>query len=545
MLTAAVSLGVAIWSAVRAGWVPVADEALMEMRIREMPAHLPAVGVYSKFGWNHPGPAPFYLFAPFYWLGGGASSALLVGALVGHYLSLGLAWIVARRIDRIAGAGVLLAGSLLLLTTDASVLRTPWNPYAALLGGLLLVVLGWAAGERMATGLVLLAPSATVLVQTHIVTAPAAVAICVAAALATIARPCPGGASRWPPWRPIVVGSLIAAAMWVPPLLQQIFGEEGNISAILSRGAGSGDAVGLGDAVSMSSRYFAAFPAGMDRVLADADQVSTGAQVPLWLAMVVAAVWFAIRRRDHVMTRGLLVSSIGMLGAVLGVALITEGLFDYLVVILRPLSLATLAIAGATLCRSFDARARAGLVIALSTLATVVLGLVAVDQATGANPRDSYRHTVVALADAVRDEVPRGPVHLGSSSDFRAAEVQYGVMLQLERAGYDTTGPLPGGPAPPEPREPGETPVFQVIPLQDLDGLDETQWRVAYIYQPLEEPEAVALAELHDEMDSLMQQITEAHGARADALYREIKMLVAEIEELSDSRVPMALVVRR
>ena len=58
---------------------------------------LQAVGAYSRFGWHHPGPALFYLLAPFYLLGGSTEVALSAGAISINLISLlAVAWALFR-----------------------------------------------------------------------------------------------------------------------------------------------------------------------------------------------------------------------------------------------------------------------------------------------------------------------------------------------------------------------------------------------------------------------------------------------------------------
>jgi hypothetical protein len=60
---------------------PFADHALTELRTRDVGDHPVLVGLNSRDGWNHPGPALFYLLTPFHVLTRGASLALPLGAL--------------------------------------------------------------------------------------------------------------------------------------------------------------------------------------------------------------------------------------------------------------------------------------------------------------------------------------------------------------------------------------------------------------------------------------------------------------------------------
>ena len=47
---------------------PWSDHALIEMQTRSVGRDEVLVGLFSRDTWNHPGPAQFYVLAPFYWL---------------------------------------------------------------------------------------------------------------------------------------------------------------------------------------------------------------------------------------------------------------------------------------------------------------------------------------------------------------------------------------------------------------------------------------------------------------------------------------------
>ena len=62
-------------------FVPTSDIALIEMQVRDVGRHAVWKGLYSRVDWSHPGPAQFFLLAPFSWLTGGSPVGPFVGAL--------------------------------------------------------------------------------------------------------------------------------------------------------------------------------------------------------------------------------------------------------------------------------------------------------------------------------------------------------------------------------------------------------------------------------------------------------------------------------
>ena len=76
-------------------WFPVQDQAVLDLRVRDLLAwnDPPTSGAFSRYGWSHPGPAWFYLLAPFRWAFGGPDgllygSTLLFGAGVATFVTV-------------------------------------------------------------------------------------------------------------------------------------------------------------------------------------------------------------------------------------------------------------------------------------------------------------------------------------------------------------------------------------------------------------------------------------------------------------------------
>ena len=77
----------------------IGDIALIELRTRDVLSRDPPLsGVYSRYGWSHPGPLMYYVYAIPYRLLGGHADALRMTALMVNVLVLGaLAWLASRR----------------------------------------------------------------------------------------------------------------------------------------------------------------------------------------------------------------------------------------------------------------------------------------------------------------------------------------------------------------------------------------------------------------------------------------------------------------
>jgi hypothetical protein len=199
------------------------------------------VGNYSRYAWNHLGPAWFYALAFVYAPLGQQSWAFFVAALVLQALAMCLIVIVAWRIR---GAALASVTALLLLwfvfTLGLPVFTTAWPPYETILPiilFLLLVAFG-AAGSTLAVVGALLVGSYEA--QLHVGTVPT---IAIALGAMTVIRLV---GHRWPArtpllsdirGRPVMVvllalGLVTLVAMWVPVAVDELTGHPGNLTKL-------------------------------------------------------------------------------------------------------------------------------------------------------------------------------------------------------------------------------------------------------------------------------------------------------------------------
>jgi len=237
------------------------DQALVELGVREASALHRSLGVYSRFGWNHPGPVWLYVLALPYRLLGADGRALGAAVAFLHAMTAVLIVVCAarlppasRRSSAACGAAPAAALAVLVLVHafGRGAFLSPWNPYAVILPALLFLLLaagvllgrrGWAVGAVAA---------ATFLVQTHLGTVPLVLVVGgpvlllrLAAGVHTRRSANPegsrAGGGRPRPQRQArvtrpktgagrrqVAGWLFVAAAWAPPLLEQVLGS-GNL----------------------------------------------------------------------------------------------------------------------------------------------------------------------------------------------------------------------------------------------------------------------------------------------------------------------------
>jgi hypothetical protein len=158
----------------RAGraYLPMQDQALIDLRVRDVltfSSNTPLVGAYSHDWFNHPGPAMFYLAAPFTWLFGNAPWATLVAFAL--LQGLAIAW-TARLAWKTGGLNWIVMWmavvALSYLGTTPWILQRPWNPSVAFPFFILFVLQCWVVARGDPRRLLGFAFVGSFLVQAHI-----------------------------------------------------------------------------------------------------------------------------------------------------------------------------------------------------------------------------------------------------------------------------------------------------------------------------------------------------------------------------------------
>lgn len=220
---------------------PTADAAVIEMYTIHALQGRQFLGPYSQFRWHHPGPAMFYLLAPFYLAGGPTMVSLNAGALAINLISIAaIAWVVWRNAQATPVLAIALTGLMFVyLLRVHAVMASAWNPHIGVLPLLALVIMSAA----MAAGELRLLPAsalfASFICQAHIGLVPVTAAV-VTAALILLAA-CPervrrAGSVEPDQRRSLAVWANLAAWLMVPvwllPVAEELTHTPGNMTLI-------------------------------------------------------------------------------------------------------------------------------------------------------------------------------------------------------------------------------------------------------------------------------------------------------------------------
>ena len=238
--------------AVRSGWEPTDDKAIIATRAYDvLTRHAPLVGQYSMAGrvaghtTHDLGPMLYWLLAVPVRLGGPGAMAATMGA-VNAAAVVAVVALAHSRGGRALMLMTAVAVALMCRSLAAETFHDIWNPAAALFPFLLLIFLCWslACGRRRLLPAAVLV--ASFVVQAHLAfLAPTAGMLAVG--LAGMAVPRPAGGRR----ELVVVAAValaVACACWAPAAIDEVTHHPGNLSSVVraaaTRKATLGAAVG-------------------------------------------------------------------------------------------------------------------------------------------------------------------------------------------------------------------------------------------------------------------------------------------------------------
>ena len=215
-------------------WMAVGDFGTLRLRTLDVGgSHTPLVGIYSRWGWNHPGPMLFLFMAPALRLTGGAGHGLLLGALLINLGAVAGTLAVIRRSGRERSALLALSLIVLVRVIGSGELLDPWNPYVLIVPMFAATIAAWRAvlGERMAA--IVFAVAASFAVQSHVEVGLTVGLLTLAVFVALAVRAWRGpqvGRDR----RTLAITVGVGLVCWILPIWQQLTSSTGNLRAILS-----------------------------------------------------------------------------------------------------------------------------------------------------------------------------------------------------------------------------------------------------------------------------------------------------------------------
>jgi hypothetical protein len=449
----------------RERWFPSGDLAQAELHVRGFLRHPPLVGAAGRIGsleeqGSHPGPSMWLALLPTHLVFGRSAYGMLVAMVVLHLTSVTAAVWLARKVG---GAALAIAtfGAIVVALHAAGpqFLVQPWNPWAAIVPFLVFLLLV----TRVVEGQLKSAPWAVLVgshcVQSHVGYALLVGGLLVVALVAVIVRwrhEGRGAAGEGSPVRPILWSIGVLALAWLPPVVDQLRRDPGNLRILWNHFAHPDAAsVGLWAAIK-------AFAGEFNVVGGWVAGPRQPTEAPFWPGFVLMAAAFigafvlnVRRRREPLIAFQVVISAAALIGIV-SIARVFGDFYDY---VIRWMWMITVAAAAAILTtawrelravhiRSIEPRvARTAFAVA-GALAMVVAGTaMTVNGATAEVPARRDSRLVGGVTPAVADGLDPTERYLVRWHDpMSLGGVGYGVLLELERRGY-TVGVDPWGSA--------------------------------------------------------------------------------------------------
>lgn len=524
-------------------WFPSADDAFIFRRVADVGgAHTPLVGVYSRYGWHHPGPLLFWLLAPFERLGG--SSGLLIGAAAINLACLAGALATAFR--RGGAALVTWVGLLVAVFVHAlgsTLLIDPWNPWLPVTGLVWFFLLAWSVGCGDSTMWPWLIGVGSWEVQAHVGFAPVVGALLAMAFV--LGR---GWRFSWRgAWRPAVAVGLVA---WAGPLIQQAAGHPGNVQAIVSYAHHPSQSTqGWARALGVAGRQLAIPPpwitgreSNFIGILSTAS-VETGTGELALLVLLGFLAWRRGRRESALLAATAVVA---VMAGLAGLARITGLPFPYLarwmwvVALFVPLA-AGWCLAGAVRVRP---SVRTGILMLVASAAAVVGVTTAAIDSTPDLPGQPFSDGLTAIVPVTQRVLDRGHAYAIEANEAHVLGPGLGVGLQaaLEARHYRAyLGPdsvLEAGAWRTTLHRRVDATISVVSPVDPLIPFEPPAgWRLVAHWDPLTPPERARASFLEQQVRGAVGVgSATAVDVTAPVPYAEFRAHGASVADLSELR---------
>lgn len=426
------------------------DMALIELRVRDVfSADPPIAGAYSRYGWAHPGPWQFYLFAvPYRLLGTDARALQLTTLGFNVAVAATIVWLAARR-DRAAATAVGLALLALIAGIRPLSLAEGWNVTVTLLPFALTAVGCWRLLDGDRAALPITAAAAAFVASAHVgvgVVILPTVLVVLPIMVARLIRRSEGLRDPF-----VAATAAIAAIAAIPVLLDVADDPPGNAGRLLRWSLTNDEPnVGIADSLRMighaSSLSFLRDPEQPGRFLLELGPLDAGLLPGFSIALLAVALIVTHRRgwRSE-RTWCLLIMGLWATGVV-AATVITLPLGWWLVQWMQPIGWLTWSAIGLVAWRvmgDLTPARRQPDVERLAVVGAVVLGTIfVVDHARDAfaadDPNAEFVRPVDELTNAVVDTDGERPARLEFAGTSLLAETMLsGVVNRLDAMGHD------------------------------------------------------------------------------------------------------------
>jgi hypothetical protein len=455
-------------------WYPLLDLAMTEMRVRDVgTGHTPLVGLVGRLSsdgnqGSHLGPLSFWSLAPTYRGLGGSAWSLLVGVVVLNATAIALTlWIALRRGGTALAVGFAAGLAVLVHVYGTTVLTEPWNPYLPVMWWMLTLVALWAVLCDDLPMLPVAVFAASFCLQTHVSYGILIAGFGAATVAGLVVRAVRLRGDR-PALRRLLgwwgLSLALAVVLWLPPIIDQVTGDPGNMSVVAGHFLDSDDGpVGFDRGAELFAVHINPWRLLAGQKVIDGSMVPAALYGLAWAAAALAT-WRLVPRGTTHRSTLLRLHAVIALALALGLVSSTRILgFVWFYLTLWAWSITTLMAIAIVWTAVLAVRARRELPapaarLGLAATAAVLLGWTAwfaVD-ARDAEPTQAIYSSILADFTEVTTAAidagdapgggPDGRYLVTWTDGINLGSTGYGLVDELERRGYDVGATAPYGP---------------------------------------------------------------------------------------------------
>lgn len=220
----------ALIRALRSGWIPVSDSAVIALRSWDvLSAHSPLVGETTRLahGVYGLGPLQFWLLTLPVHLhpAQGALWGAAVWCMVAASLAIEAAWAAAGELGAVLASGMILG----IVAWSPGIAMVPvWNPWFGTMFFIAALAAGWAVLSGRQKWWPVLVITGSIAAQTHLMYAVAAACLLLVGFIAVMVDSLKSGEHRW-----AIIGIIAGLACWTAPLIQQFTARTGNMTRLI------------------------------------------------------------------------------------------------------------------------------------------------------------------------------------------------------------------------------------------------------------------------------------------------------------------------
>lgn len=220
----------ALVRALRGGWLPVSDSAVIALRSWDvLSVHTPLIGQATRLahGAFDLGPLEYWLLTlPVHLLPaqgvlwGGAAWCMVAGSV-----AIEAAWAAGRQPGAVLASGLIL-GTVAL--TPGIAMVPVWNPWFGMMFFIAALAAGWAVLSGYQKWFPALVITGSVAAQAHLMYAIAVAGLLLVAFIMVAADSRRSGKYRW-----LIIGIIAGLVAWTAPLIQQFTARTGNLTQLI------------------------------------------------------------------------------------------------------------------------------------------------------------------------------------------------------------------------------------------------------------------------------------------------------------------------